>query len=129
MCSLAVEEEMWHMHTETENIFYANVSKVIQYVAAGIDLPVRPGPHSCWVGACALSCLRKPSCRPAGSPSAAWPSQTEPRPDLMQSGPLCHPEEHEEEKLLRYRLRLAHFMFENAALKPNNAPTELCYSV
>lgn len=35
------------MHTETENIFYANVSKVIQYVAAGIDLPVRPGPHSC----------------------------------------------------------------------------------
>ncbi len=35
------------MHTETENMFYANVSKVKQYMTAGIDLPVRPGPRSC----------------------------------------------------------------------------------
>lgn len=85
---------MGSMMAETET-FYANVSLLIQYVAAGIDLPVRPGPHSCWVGACALSCLRKPSCQPVGSLSAVWPSQTEPQPDLMQSGLQHHPEEHD----------------------------------
>lgn len=95
----------------SENIFYASVSKVIQYVAAGADLPVRPGLHSCWVGACALSCLHKPSCQLAGSQTAAWPSQTEPQPDLMRSGPLRYPEECEEIKSFSYLLRLVYFVW------------------
>lgn len=63
---------------------------------AEYNLPVHPDLHSCWVGACALSCHRKPLCQPAGILSAGWLSQKEPQPDLMQSGPQGLPAGHKE---------------------------------
>lgn len=93
------ENLSWKIPTVSFNETSLHRQKLTQTIWHAADLPVHPGGRSCWGGACALSCRRKTLCQPADSLSAAWPSQTEPQPNPMQSGPQHLPEKRGENSL------------------------------